>query len=192
MKSEHSRLAQGDAAPEFDVTDLEGRRRRLSDYRGRKVLVSFYRYAACPLCNLRVHELSKHREAFQRRGLDVLAFFHSPEKSMKKHLERHPMPFPIVADPHGAVAGAYGVESSLAAVAVAFVHPRALTALVKGFMPGKPEGNKLLVPADFLIDEGQRVAEAFYAPNIVQHIPIERIYQFIGLSMNGEALGPSA
>lgn len=42
------RLQPGDPAPSFDATDIDGARHELEAYRGRKSLVSFYRYAACP------------------------------------------------------------------------------------------------------------------------------------------------
>ncbi len=47
-------------APEFAVADVFGVPVRLADYRGQRLLLSFYRYASCPLCNLRVHELLQH------------------------------------------------------------------------------------------------------------------------------------
>jgi cytochrome oxidase Cu insertion factor (SCO1/SenC/PrrC family) len=41
-------LKPGDAAPEFDVTDHNGRRVKLSDYRGKKVVLWFYPKASTP------------------------------------------------------------------------------------------------------------------------------------------------
>lgn len=55
-----SRLVSAMVAPEFAVADVFGVPVRLADYRGQRLLLSFYRYASCPLCNLRVHELLQH------------------------------------------------------------------------------------------------------------------------------------
>jgi len=51
------RLQAGQPAPDFLRPDIGGKTIRLGDYRGRYLLLSFYRYASCPFCNLRVHEL---------------------------------------------------------------------------------------------------------------------------------------
>lgn len=55
---------------------------------------------------------------------------------------------------------------------VAWVHPRSVLALAKGFMPGKMEGDKTLLPADFLIDARGRIGRAFYASNITEHLSL--------------------
>ena len=51
------RLQAGQAAPDFLRPDIGGKTIRLSDYRGRYLLLSFYRYASCPFCNLRVNNI---------------------------------------------------------------------------------------------------------------------------------------
>jgi peroxiredoxin len=61
-------LRQGGAAPDFQATDLFSRALRLSDLRGRPVLLSFMRYASCPTCNLRVREMVL---AYERLPRDI-------------------------------------------------------------------------------------------------------------------------
>ena len=72
------RLQPGQAAPDFTVTDFTGVTRTLSDYRGKKVLLSFYRYASCPFCNLRIHQLRQKAAEWEGQGLVMLAVFQSP------------------------------------------------------------------------------------------------------------------
>jgi peroxiredoxin len=173
------RLAEGDAARPFAVKDVMGNPISLQDFAGRKLLLSFYRYVACPLCNLRIHELGLRRDYFAERGLDILAFFQSPAERILKKMERRDVPFPIVGDPQRAVYALYGVESSWAGVAVAFVHPKSVEALVKGFMPGRLEGDKALLPADFLIGPDLKIHTAFYSDNITEHMPMDSIETFL-------------
>ena len=52
--------------------------------KGKKVMLSFYRYAACPLCNLRVNDLINHYPDFNNKGLEMIAIFQSPTKSILK------------------------------------------------------------------------------------------------------------
>ena len=54
------RLTFGDTAPAFETTSIDGRPIRLDDFRGQKLLLAFFRYASCPLCNLRISELIRH------------------------------------------------------------------------------------------------------------------------------------
>lgn len=172
------RLRAGDVAPFFAATDIDGGHHELDALRGAKSLVSFYRYAACPLCNLRMHELSEQRW-WQDGRLRGLAFFQSPAESLRSHREDRTLPFPLIADPEHEVYEKYGVESSWAAFAVAFIHPRSVTALAKGFLPGRMEGDKTLVPADFLIDEDLKIHTAYYGSNIGDHLPIAAIREFL-------------
>jgi hypothetical protein len=71
------RLREGQLAPDFDVTDIYGRRVALERYRGRLTLLSFHRAAVCPLCNLRLAHLIRRAPAYRRAGLEIIAFFES-------------------------------------------------------------------------------------------------------------------
>jgi len=54
-----------------------------------------------------------------------------------------------------------------------------IKAVFHGFIPGKMEGDKAIVPADFLINEDGTIHTAYYGNNIGDHIPIELINEFI-------------
>ncbi len=71
------RLCQDGFAPAFRVPDLQEDTVDTRNFRGRRLLLSFYRYASRPLCNLRVHEPSGLHAGWQTRGLDMLAVFQS-------------------------------------------------------------------------------------------------------------------
>jgi peroxiredoxin len=171
------RLTSGQAAKPFEVVDIFGNRIRLRDYAGRKVMLSFYRYASCPLCNLRVHQLSERCADFNSKGLSLLAFFQSPETSIRQYVGRQNSPFPIVADPDRTIYRLYGVESSWIGFFAAGVTklPHLIQATVKGFRPGKMEGQIALVPADFLIGPDQTIQTAYYGHDIGDHLPIKAI-----------------
>lgn len=62
----------GKAAPDFTVSDIEGLRHRLSDYRGRDVLVVFWA-TWCPACNTEIPHLIELRETFKADELAILA-----------------------------------------------------------------------------------------------------------------------
>jgi len=63
----------GERAPDFQVMDFKMNPVELSDYRGRKVVLVFYRYDFCPSCNQFLFDLAGKREEFTRRAAVVLA-----------------------------------------------------------------------------------------------------------------------
>lgn len=107
----------------------------------------------------------------------MLAFFQSPKESILKYVGKQEVPFPIVPDPGRTIYRAYGVESSWVGFIKAMVFKLSdLTkAMQKGFKPGKMEGNKAIIPADFLIGPDQKIEKAYYGKDIGDHLPIEEI-----------------
>lgn len=176
------RLRPGMAVPSFAVKDAFGQPVRLEDYRGTHLLLSFYRYASCPLCNLRVHELLKRYPEWHALGLRMVAVFESPTEPIHRYLDRHDAPFPIIPDPERALYKAYGVGPSWAAFFRAWTRhlPMVFEAVVrKGFLPGRMDGDWAMVPADFLIGPNLKVADVFYGRHIGDHMPVEQIERFL-------------
>lgn len=176
------KLQAGQQAIDFHVRDIYSTPITLADYSGKKLMISFYRYASCPLCNLRVHELIQYFPAFNAKGLSMLAFFQSPAEGIRDYVGKQNAPFPIIADPSHEIYQRYGVTSSWLGFgkAIAFKLPRAYQAVFgKGFLPGRMDGDKAMIPADFLITPEQAIHRAFYGSDIGDHLPIKEIQSFL-------------
>lgn len=174
------KLSPGAQAPAFTLPDLHGNPVSLAQFRGRRLLLSFYRYASCPFCNLRVHQLSQRAPEWQARGLDLVAVFQSPRESILEHAGSEPRPFAILPDPDRGLYRAYGVEGSWGGFLKGGLQVGKLaSALKEGFLPGKMEGDINMVPADFLIDEEGRVAVAYYGHDISDHLDTAVIGQYL-------------
>ena len=65
--------------------------------------------------------------------------------------------------------------------------PKMIKAMSKGFLPGKLEGDKALMPADFLIDEDGTILTAFYGKNLGDHLPISKIEEWLTGSIKKKA-----
>ena len=171
------RLKEGQSAPIFEVEDIFENPIALKNYSGKKLMISFYRYASCPLCNLRVSKLIENYQSLHdEKNLNMLAFFQSPKESILKYVGKQDAPFPIVADPKREVYKLYGVESSWKKAMKAMEDPSLIAeALKKGFKPGKMEGEKALIPADFLLGPDLIIKKAFYGEHAGDHLPIEDI-----------------
>lgn len=166
-------------APTFRVNDVHGRPLSLEDLRGRRVLLSFFRDAACPFCNLRVYELSNEYAALRERGMEVVVVFRSSPEAVRRFVARRPRPFRLVADPELAAFAGYGIERSAGGAIRAMV--RRMPRLLRGLWLGRgrmPVAHPTLMPADFLIDERGYVRHAFYGRDLGDHLPLEAVRHF--------------
>lgn len=174
------RLIDGDRAVDFAVEDLGGNFISLKDYAGKKLMLSFYRYASCPYCNLRVSRLINYYPQFHEKGLYMLAFFQSPKESILGRVGKQNAPFPIIADPERKIYRKYGVGSSWKGFFKAlFRISTNVETIKKGHLPGKMEGEKALIPADFLIGPDLIIKKAYYGKDITDHLPIKEIQGFL-------------
>ncbi|NPD88705.1 MAG: AhpC/TSA family protein [Asgard group archaeon] len=172
------RLKAGDVAKDFSLEDISGKQLSLADFKDKKLLLSFYRYASCPLCNLRVSQLIQIYDELKSKGLCFIAFFQSPKESIEKYVGIQNAPFPIISDPERKIYKLYGVEHSWIGYLRGGISITMLRALWKGFMIGKMEGKKNLLPADFLIDN-IKVKKAYYGKTISDNLPIDEIKEFL-------------
>jgi peroxiredoxin Q/BCP len=172
-------LVSGMSAPDFTATVYGRPPINLSDYRGRKVWLAFFRYAGCPLCNLRVHQMIQRYAGWQQKGLEIIAVFQAPVDEVARNVGEQNAPFPIVCDPDEALYRLYDLEASLAGYLSPKNIPLMAEAFKQGFLPGAMHGTKTRLPADFLIDASGKVIDAFYAPTIGEHIPFERVDAFL-------------
>jgi peroxiredoxin len=173
------RLSAGSAVPALVTTDFLGEPVDLAALRGRPVLLSFYRYASCPICNLRMHAIIQAYPEWAGQGLAVIAVFQSPADSITQYVGRQDAPFPIVPDPDMALYRRFGVEARWRGLLSPQGMLTALKAFRQGFLPGRVDGPFQRTPADFLIDAQGRVALAHYGTHIDDHVPLGTIAQWL-------------
>jgi len=103
-----TRLAVGDAAPEFTLPDADGKPVSLSDYRGRRVIVYFYPAASTPGCTKEACDFRDSLADLGDAGLDVIGI--SPDKPAKiaKFRDAEGLNFPLLSDPDKEVLAAWG------------------------------------------------------------------------------------
>ena len=172
------RIKEGQKAKDFTVTDIYDNEISLKNFKGKRLLLSFFRYASCPLCNLRVNQLATNFPSPASKGLEILAFFESPKENILKYVGKQNPPFPIIADPERIVYKLYGVEKSLFGYMLGGISLKMLKALRMGYKIEGAEGEKTLLPADFLIDD-LIVKRAYYSRRISDHLPIEELTELI-------------
>ena len=168
----------GDTAPDFSLPRVNGTELSLSSLRGKKVLLSFYRYASCPLCNFRIAQLKKRNYD----TLEILAVFQSPADVMRKYVSK-PDDFgpgmTLLCDPEETIYNEYQVGSSFLGFLGGLIRGGLFCIWCRSTSPGTREGDINRLPADFLIDEQGAVVDCFLATTMDQHIPFDRIEAFI-------------
>ena len=159
---------------------LDGSTFELDRLAGRPYLLSFLRFASCPFCNLRVHELVTKFDQFPD-DFTIVAIFDSPLDNLRRHAERHESPFPILADEEGRAYALYGIEHSVFGVLKGMIlrMPRLMYGMfAKGYLPLRMQGSMTTMPADFLVDRAGVIREAYYGKDEGDHLPFERILGF--------------
>lgn len=176
-----SKLQEGRTAPELNVKDIFGNPISLDSYGGKQVLLSFYRFASCPFCNLRVHELTQKHAELQAQGLELIAVFHSPSENIRKYVGGKSTPFPIIADPNEALYERYGIERSRFGMVRAMVTRMGKLgeAMRLGFTPGTIDIDALHMPADFVIGDNRTLLKTYYGKDSADSLSIDEIEAFL-------------
>jgi thioredoxin-dependent peroxiredoxin len=102
-------LAEGKKAPGFSLEDQSGATVKLSDFKGRKVLLYFYPRADTPGCTTQSCAVRDARQDMKKLGVDVLGISPDEPEAQKKFDVKFSLGFPLLADTDHAVAEAYGV-----------------------------------------------------------------------------------
>ena len=177
------RLVPGQPAPPFTVGTVQGRTLTLDAFAGRPLLLMFFRYASCPMCNLRLHDFAQRFPGLRERGLEAVAFFHSPAESIRAHAGRREYPFHLAADPGMLVYRAYGVETSWPGFLLSMARPDFyvdwLRSMRHGFWGGAAR-EMATMPADFLVGPDGRLRRVHYGRGIGDHMPPAEVEAALG------------
>ncbi|MCO6500951.1 MAG: thioredoxin-dependent thiol peroxidase [Vicingus serpentipes] len=102
-------LKEGDAAPEFGIKDQNGKLHHLADYKGKKVILYFYPKDLTPGCTLESCNLRDNYTELKKDGFEVIGVSADNEVKHQKFINKHDLPFNLLADVDHKVLNAYGV-----------------------------------------------------------------------------------
>lgn len=112
MSHSFTQLKPAKTAKDFTLPDLDGKTHRLSDYRGKVVLVNFWA-TWCPPCRREMPSMERLSQRLKDQGFVVLAINQQedPDKVFVFTSQLKPEPtFPLLSDRNSAVANAWGVQ----------------------------------------------------------------------------------
>ena len=119
----------GESAPDFSLPDAEGRAWRLSEQRGKTVVLLFYPGDNTPVCTKQLCSVRDRWDDYTATGAEVVGISTDTVESHKGFGEKHRLPLRLLADPQEEVIRAYGVRSWLpgrSARAVVVVDPQGI------------------------------------------------------------------
>ena len=170
------KLKEGTSAIYFKATDLNGKVVDLKEYEGKKILISFFRKAACPFCNMALQELIRNHKALEKNGVQVISLFASPKEEVMKYAGKQNPPFPIISDGDFKIYAKYGIEVSYIGMFKSMFNPvKVFKAMTGGFFSLRSTTQDPVLPANFLIDENQEIHTAYYGKDYDDHIPISDV-----------------
>ena len=102
-------IAEGQEAPDFELASDEGDTVRLSDLRGKSIVLYFYPKDDTPGCTTQACGIRDAYGLFERAGAVVLGVSPDDEGSHAKFKKKYDLPFTLLADTEHAVAEQYGV-----------------------------------------------------------------------------------
>ena len=157
----------GDIAPEFDLPELGGGRFRLSEaLRDGPVVISFYRGAWCPYCNLEMQALQQALPEIEGAGGRLIAIAPELPEHAGQTRDKGNLSFPLLHDWQNAVARSYGLVFTL---------PESLRSVYGNFGIdlAESQGNanfELPMPATYIVARDSRVAHAFVDANYTRRM----------------------
>ena len=102
-------LKVGEKAPEFEGVDQNEKIIKLSDFKGKKVILYFYPKDMTPGCTAQACNLGENYSALQEKGFEVIGVSADSVKRHQKFTDKYELPFTLLADESKEIINAYGV-----------------------------------------------------------------------------------
>jgi len=144
-----TRLEVGDKAPAFSLLDADGKTVKLSDFKGRKVIVYFYPAASTPGCTKEACDFRDSLAQLNDAGIDVVGISPDKPEKLAKFRDAEALTFPLLSDPDKKVLGEWG----------AFGEKKMYGKTVQG-----------VIRSTFVVDEKGNIAVAQYNVKATGHV----------------------
>ena len=173
-------IVTGDPAPQFTLPAIDGSTFNMADMKGKRVILTFFRFSTCPLCNMRIRRIVQRWNEFSKDAV-MVAVFDAKVGDLQKRMKKHDAPFVVVADETYEQFNKNGVKKSFFKFMWGALRSplTLLQATLRGYVPLTLSISKLsTIPVDILIDEDGKVVEAHYCKDTADHLSLDRMIAF--------------
>jgi peroxiredoxin Q/BCP len=144
-----TRLAPGDTAPDFTLSDAQGNAVSLSSLRGKRVIIYFYPAAMTPGCTKEACDFRDSLSSLAAAGFAVIGISPDSPAKLAKFAERDGLTFPLLSDPAHMVLDAYGAYG-------------------EKMLYGKKSVG--VIRSTFVVDQDGKIEKAQYAVKATGHV----------------------
>lgn len=99
----------GDKVPGIQLENQDGETVALTDFAGQKIVLYFYPKDMTPGCTTEACDFRDQHSQYESLGAVVLGVSPDPIKKHQKFIDKHDLPFPLLADENHELAEAFGV-----------------------------------------------------------------------------------
>lgn len=100
-------LKIGDKAPEFIGIDQNSKEIKLSDFKGKKLVLYFYPKDSTPGCTAEACDLRDNYNSFLAKGYNIIGVSADSEKSHQSFIAKYSLPFSLISDKEKTILKAY-------------------------------------------------------------------------------------
>ncbi len=102
-------LKAGDVAPDFDATDCQGRKVKLSDFKGKRVVLFFFPKAFTPACTIEIRNFRDHQAAIESYNATLIGVSLDKADRQCQFARAEKIDFALIGDESHAISESYGV-----------------------------------------------------------------------------------
>ena len=102
-------IKENSNAIDFELKDMDGKSHKLSDYKGKPIVLYFYPKDDTPGCTAEACDFRDNYSLFKKKGVVVIGVSVDDEKSHQKFVKKYNLPFLLLSDSQKVVVQKYGV-----------------------------------------------------------------------------------
>ncbi len=181
--SQNKKLEINTKAPNIIIEDVFEKKLDLAALNGtKKVLITFHRYASCPICNFKLKELIKNYQELKAAGLEIVMFIESSKPKILQATKGLEIPFYLISDVDNVYYKKYGVKRNTIKMITGLLNKKTRKMLrenwhVEGKREGEGYSNRM--GADFVIDLNGNIEDLQYGRYFGDGIDINRVKNLV-------------
>ena len=174
-----AKIKVGDKIDDLKLPAIDGKTFDISQHQGKNIFISWLRFSGCPLCHLRVNELTNAENKYGKDFANV-AIFSCNVDALKKTATKHGNNIIIAADEERTYFNKYDMPLSMTRVMLGLtISPlRMMRAVFKGYAAPSFNGSFTAIPVDMMINKKGIVEKVKYASHTTDHIPLSEVIEF--------------